>query len=312
MAAAAASMKEYRSPASMKECRSPGAETFLLPGIAARRQRRVPSNFFEVSSPKGSCIEASPEKELRRKPRKLLTLKTPSSCGGGSVRHEWTPKTPDPLRSDLRIIEGNVAAILFDFDGTLTASPGDKAQRSRKQVELQTRAPLLMPRLQNLRDAGVVLGIISKSSELTIRCALREAGLADLFDGPIVAKAVGFDGKAGFIEDLVETGALGDLGEDGVGRVLLVDDDVRELDRARARGIQTYPAPQEGGLQDGDFDEIIASLGLDPGSVVAAPVAHSLPSSPPSVPEEPVMEANEQRVGWTWLRQEWCRKRGGG
>lgn len=187
---------------------------------------------------------------------------TPSSCS--SYRHIMTPGTPDPLRSDLKTIVGDVGAVLFDFDGTLTASPGETAQRCRKKLELHERAPLLAPRLRALRDAGLTLGIISKSSELTIRVALREAGLMEFFDGPLLGKAVGLEGKAGFIEELVVAGDLNHLGKEGLRRVLLVDDDVYELDRARARGIQVYAAPGEGGLQDDDFEEIFTGLGLPP------------------------------------------------
>mmetsp|Transcript_91766 Transcript_91766/g.268590 ORF Transcript_91766/g.268590 Transcript_91766/m.268590 type:complete len:356 (-) Transcript_91766:123-1190(-) len=294
--------------ASMTEYRNSGADSFMLPGIAARRQRRLPSRCLEMPSSSPKCGEASPEK-VRRKPRRLLSLKTPSSCASAAMRQDWTPCTPDPARADLRIIEGDVRAMMFDFDGTLTATQGEAAQRSRKQAELQLRAPMLRPRLQHLREEGVLLGIISKSSELTIQCALREAGLEDLFEGPVVPKAVGFEGKAGFIADLVEAGALGDLGPDGLSRVLLVDDDVRELDRARARGIQTYAAPLEGGLQEEDFDEICASLGLGPAQMQSP--GQALPSSPEAWPELAV-QSSEQRSGWTWLRPEWCRNRGGG
>merc|ERR1719330_495477 len=156
---------------------------------------------------------------------------------------------------------GDVAAVLFDFDGTLTSSPGDAAKRCRKHVDLAQRAPLLAPRLQALRDASLLVGIISRSSEQTINNAICQAGLVDFFNGPI-RKTTGFDGKAGFIEELWSAGELGNLGEGGLRRVLLVDDDVRELDRARARGLQTFAAPAKGGLQEQDFDEIFAALGL--------------------------------------------------
>jgi len=175
---------------------------------------------------------------------------------------EWTPRTPDPCRSDLKAITGDVAAIFFDFDGTLTSVPGEAAQRGRKQADLCKRAPLLAPRLRFLQESGLILGIMSKSCESTILCALQGAGLRDYFNGPIVAKATGFEGKAGFIAELVEKEALGPLGSDGLGRVLLVDDDVRELDRARSHGIQTYAGPAEGGLQEADFDEIEFAVGL--------------------------------------------------
>jgi FMN phosphatase YigB (HAD superfamily) len=187
-----------------------------------------------------------------------------------------SPDTPLPQASEFKSVSGSVAAILFDFDGTLTATPGEHAFRSQKHVEIRERAPLLAPRLKALRDAGICLGIISKSSELTIRCALGEAALMDLFDGPLVANAVGFEGKAGFIEELVRTGALAQLGQEGNSRVLLVDDDVRELVRARQCGIQTYAAPKDGGLQQADFDEIFRGLGLQTGGAAAsqAPSAH--------------------------------------
>jgi FMN phosphatase YigB (HAD superfamily) len=192
-----------------------------------------------------------------------LHLATPSSRSSYSYHeHLLTPDTPDPQRCDLKLITGDVGAIMFDFDGTLTASPGDSAIRCKKQVELRERAPLLAPRLHALREAGYVLGIISKSSEYTIHNALCEAGLADHFDGPVVPKAVGLEGKAGFIDDIVRKRLLNWRGPDEVSRVMLVDDDVRELDRARLMGIQTYAAPPIGGLQDEDFDEIFRCLGL--------------------------------------------------
>jgi hypothetical protein len=150
--------------------------------------------------------------------------------------------------------------VFFDFDGTLTASPGERAQRCRKQVELRERASLLAPRLQALREAGLVLAIISKSSEATIVNALECADLRDLFDGPVLGKAIGLEGKAGFIEEICRRGCLHHLGTEH--RALLVDDDIRELDRARLKGIQTYAAPKEGGLQEDDFDEIFAGLGI--------------------------------------------------
>jgi len=253
------------------------AVSFLLPGIAARRQRRLPSGFLELaSSPVATCPE------VRRKPR-CLTLKTPSSCASASCKAERTPCTPDPMRSDLRAIVGDVGAVLFDFDGTLTALPGGAGRPRRRQAELRERAPMLEPRLRALRDAGVVLGIVSKSSEFTIRCALSEAGLLELFDGPIVAKAVGFEGKAGFIEELVRTGSLSHLGPDGLPRVLLVDDDVRELERARVKGIQTYAAPADGGLQEEDFDEIFLGVGLDIMELEPVPSLHESEREPPGL-----------------------------
>jgi hypothetical protein len=103
---------------------------------------------------------------------------------------------------------------------------------------------------------------MSKSTEPTIRNALQAAGLYDYFDGPVVGKAVGLEGKVGFIEELALAGRLPGLENGNMQRVLLVDDDVRELDRARAKGVQTWPAPSEGGLQDEDFEELFVRLGL--------------------------------------------------
>jgi len=166
----------------------------------------------------------------------------------------------------MKLLMGNVSVIFFDFDGTLTATPGNlvvRQRQSHKSDELRERASLLAPRLAALRDAGFLLGIISKSTEFTVRNALDAAGLSEFFTGPVVGKAVGLEGKAGFIQELALSGSLPPLGGEDVGlhRVLLVDDDVRELDRARAKGLQTWPAPAEGGLQEGDFDEIFACLG---------------------------------------------------
>lgn len=157
--------------------------------------------------------------------------------------------------------------VFFDFDGTLTATPGDRAARGSKLSDLCKRAPMLAPRLRALRGSGVSIGIISKSTEATIRSALEAAGLNELFDAPLVGKAVGFEGKAGFIEELAQKGSLPRLGHSrghcaSARRVLLVDDDMSELERARSRGIQTYAAPEEGGLREEDFDAIMKALTL--------------------------------------------------
>jgi len=223
-----------------------------------------------------------------RRPR-CLNLTTPSSASSMSYKRLLTPGTPQPERCDLNLISGDVGAVFFDFDGTLTASPGDRAQRCRKQVELRERAPLLAPRLKALREAGMVLAIISKSSEATILGALECAGLKDLFDGPVIGKAIGLEGKAGYIEDMCCRGCLHHIGMQQ--RALLVDDDVRELDRARLKGIQTYPAPKEGGLQEEDFDEMFAGLGMadvvrSAGSrkgSLAIPSTPSASSAPPTL-----------------------------
>lgn len=177
------------------------------------------------------------------------------------------------MRSDFRFFMGDVAVVLFDFDGTLTASPGDAAVRCKKSLELTERAPLLAPRLQALQDAAMTLGIISRSSEQTINNAIDQAGLRSFFAGP-VRKVGGLEGKAGFIEELWSAGELGTLGPGGLRRVLLIDDDVRELERARARGLQTFAAPAEGGLQVEDFDEIFDILD------VARSDARQVPSLP--------------------------------
>lgn len=215
------------------------------------------------STPREAELQERRPGRAKRRPTVNLTLESPLLAAPAPT---WdgarTPGTPLPQAWEFKCITGSVAAILFDFDGTLTATPGEHAFRSQKHVEIRERAPLLAPRLKALRDAGICLGIISKSSELTIRCALSEAGLMELFDGPLVANAVGFEGKAGFIEELIRTGALPQLGPEGNSKVLLVDDDVRELVRARQCGIQTYAAPKDGGLQKADFDEIFCGLGL--------------------------------------------------
>eukprot|EP00428_Durinskia_dybowskii_P022546 CAMPEP_0170206678 /NCGR_PEP_ID=MMETSP0116_2-20130129/2905_1 /TAXON_ID=400756 /ORGANISM="Durinskia baltica, Strain CSIRO CS-38" /LENGTH=171 /DNA_ID=CAMNT_0010457113 /DNA_START=19 /DNA_END=533 /DNA_ORIENTATION=- len=100
-----------------------------------------------------------------------------------------------PDRDDLRAIMGRVDVIIFDFDGTLTATPGDRQVRSRKSVEICERAGLLRPRLQALREAGCMLGVMSKSTQATVRDALAAGGIDALFDAPVVGKALGFEGK---------------------------------------------------------------------------------------------------------------------
>jgi len=172
--------------------------------------------------------------------------------------------TPNPRRSDQKRLLGNISAFIFDFDGTLTATPGDRAARKYKIMELTERAPLLQPWLRELRNAGITLCIMSKSTQSTIQAALEAAGLGGLFDGPVLGQAVGLEGKAGFIEELCLSGGLAHLGPDAMNRVLLVDDDVHELMRASERGIQTFPAPEDGGLQEDDLSELFEGLGLRP------------------------------------------------
>lgn len=186
--------------------------------------------------------------------------------------------TPTPQRGLQRCIAGGVKVVMFDFDGTLTATPGDRAPRKFKGAELKARTPLLQPWLRRLRDARLPVGIISKSSEGTILSALDEAGLREFFEGPILGKAVGFEGKAGIIRDMCigredsgsvgrgtldPAGVLSALGPGGMGSVLLVDDDVLELARCKEISIQTYPAPESGGLMDEDFFDIFEGMGLE-------------------------------------------------
>jgi len=171
-----------------------------------------------------------------------------------------SPGTPTPNREEFRHIESGVTLVMFDFDGTLTATPGDLAARPQKHAELRQRAAMLGPRLQALQEAGATLGIISKSTESTVRDAVQAAGLSAHFQGPIVGKAISFEGKAGIIDDLAQTGALAGFQSAGLveqaacHRVLLVDDDVMELERARCAGLQAYAAPPKGGLQEQDFE----------------------------------------------------------
>mmetsp|Transcript_21650 Transcript_21650/g.50500 ORF Transcript_21650/g.50500 Transcript_21650/m.50500 type:complete len:610 (-) Transcript_21650:105-1934(-) len=178
----------------------------------------------------------------------------------GFWHHHGIFNSPLAKRSDCKHIFGDVAVVIFDFDGTLTCTPGDRADRRTKIKELKSRAPMLAPWLRSLRDSGLVLGILSKSTTETVDAALRAAELRELFNGPVRGKAVGFEGKAGFIKEMCARGALEHLGHDGTGQVLLVDDDMQELIRAREAGIQTFPAPDSGGLQAEHFDEIFGGL----------------------------------------------------
>jgi len=235
------------------------------------------------------CLEARPRTHAGavRRPGSLSIAAfstPPSSPAGFAYEPPDTPGLPD--RQDFRAVGAGVAVVFFDFDGTLTASPGDRAVRRMKQAELLERAPMLAPRLQALREAGLTLGIISKSTEGTIRSSLDVAGLADFFDGPLVARAVGFEGKVGFIEELAKKGGLrrlGGRGEKAGRRVLLVDDDVLECQRAQARGLQTYAAPEDGGLQENDFDVIFQGLRIKSRSRSRATSSNSLGSAPPAI-----------------------------
>lgn len=60
------------------------------------------------------------------------------------------------------------------------------------------------------------------------------------------------------LNPVIESQGLGSIAKHGVpfSRILLVDDDLLELERAKTRGIQVYAAPEDGGLQDEDFDAI--------------------------------------------------------
>jgi len=169
-------------------------------------------------------------------------------------------QSPAARPHEVRHIEGDVAAVIFDFDGTLTCTPGDRSDRRTKMKEMMERAVVLKPWLQALRDADVTLGIMSKSTQDTVCTALEQAGMRDMFDGPVMGKAVGFDGKVGFIKELCQKSGLKGLGPNDVHRVLLIDDDMSELVRAREWGVQTYPAPEDGGLQIEDLAEILKAM----------------------------------------------------
>lgn len=195
-------------------------------------------------------------------------LKTPSSCASssrelGKCFVASVPGTPEPSREELRSVSGGVAFIFFDFDGTLTSVPGEKAQRRHKRADLRERAPLLQSRLESLQSAGITLGIITKSQEATVWGALADSGLDGYFEGPVIGAAIGFEGKAGLIEEFLAKSDSASSGQADFKRVLLIDDDVSELDRARERGIQTFPAPKDGGLQEDDFAALFGSLGVE-------------------------------------------------
>lgn len=60
-------------------------------------------------------------------------------------------------------------------------------------------------------------GIVSKSTEKTIRSAVVEAGLSELVNGPVVGKALGLEGKAGIIEERRRAGGRADVGRRSAG-----------------------------------------------------------------------------------------------
>lgn len=222
--------------------------------------------------------QPKPHGDEGHRPPLFLNFSGSLSSLGGTARSDMMiskPGTPLPDRASYHNITGRVDVIIFDFDGTLTATPGDRQVRSQKRIEISERAALLQPKLRALREAGCLLGILSKSTEVTIRDALAAGGLTSFFDAPIIGKAIGFEGKAGYIHDLARQGSLRRPGDRRPGpishRILLVDDDVLELERARAAGFQTYAAPTEGGLQENDFQYIIESLKLPPNRPPRAP-----------------------------------------
>ncbi|CAE8601962.1 unnamed protein product [Polarella glacialis] len=267
--------RQRARPVTMVDIRSNSPEVRnledQLQGESKRSSSRSPVRCSRTRSLTEDAGLSSP---VRRRPLGLADRKPGSLKLSGSLlsmksfssdHHLGSPESPMPGRDDHRSPNGGVAVVFFDFDGTLTATPGEKAARGRKQAELCDRASMLAPRLRAMRADGASLGIVSKSSEATIRAALEASGLAKLFDGPVVAKAIGFEGKTGFVEDLALRGCLPRLGSyrghaAPLHRILLVDDDVLELQRAKARGLQTYAAPAEGGLRDEDFDVIMEAL----------------------------------------------------
>lgn len=233
-------------------------QSFETPStVAPNSPGSARSGFIGLTGSFGESVTDS-----ERQPGWGLSLDSPTSCFGEAFEPEWFVDSLELQHGDFECISGKVSVILFDFDGTLTSVPGEKALGVCKQDDLLKRSTMLAPRLRALRVAGLSLGIISKSTSTTIQSALHAAGLADFFDGPIVAKAVGLKGKAGFIQELVRTGPLSHLGADGVRQVLLVDDDLSELEQALAEGIQTYPVSRKGGLQEEDFNAIWEAIGL--------------------------------------------------
>lgn len=181
-----------------------------------------------------------------------------------AISYAPTAVSSQPDRGDLSAIDGAVEVIFFDFDGTLTETPGTRASHASKMAELMGRTPLLRPRLQRLREADIILGVVSKSTEQTVSTALQETGLMEFFNGPIVGKAAQLDGKAGIIQALFEEGGtLAHLGSEAWEKALLIDDDISELVWARDIGMQTFAAPAQGGLQADDFQELFRSLGLE-------------------------------------------------
>lgn len=257
--------KEIISSSSRQRCRPPG---LLTPSPCLPKRPWGPQGHaLSLQSP---SVASSPSAGSSTPPQRLrqrsfnLGLLTPQSCTSNPYRLVLTPRTPEPIRAEMKLLTGCISVIFFDFDGTLTATPGHLVERHAvKTGELCERAVLLTSRLKSLCSAGILLGIISKSTEATVRTALDAAGLMEFFQGPVVGKAVGLEGKAGFIEDLVSSGSTFLKGEEvNLHNVLLIDDDVRELERARAKGVCTWPAPPEGGLQDNDFDDIFVGLGI--------------------------------------------------
>jgi len=225
-----------------------------------------------------------------------------------AISYAPTAVSSQPDRGDLSAIDGAVEVIFFDFDGTLTETPGTKASHASKMAELMGRTSLLRPWLQHLREAGIILGVVSKSTEQTVSTALQESGLMEFFNGPIVGKAAQLDGKAGIIQGLFEEGGvLAHLGSEAWERALLVDDDISELVWAREIGMQTFAAPAQGGLQADDFQELFRSLGLegpesqDVGMDPMTPLAQPRRGTrrPPVRLEEIALEDERIRSLWT-------------
>jgi serine/threonine protein kinase len=201
----------------------------------------------------------------------------------------------------MKIQLGNTLLIMFDFHGTLTATPGGKTSHTVDQDELKERASLLRPWLQRMRDVGADLGIASKGSRPRIKSALEFAGLDGLFNGPLLCGARGVFGKAGVIEQCFSEGIFKNLGPDDIDGVVLVDDDMYELTRAAKQGMQIYAAPEKGGLQEEDLLDIFCSL-TSPQSQSELEMQDSL--QPQSC--EGTNDFLEHRIGWLWTARLTC------
>lgn len=162
------------------------------------------------------------------------------------------------ISADVNVISAwrHVKIIFFDFDGTLTNTPGGEGANPLR--ELKERTPLLTKYLTLLGEAGILVGILSKRRTDDLRSYLATTKLTRFFTTTVEVPTSSLGGKVSEIQKELEGKYLVDE------NAALVDADYDELKLARGAGVHTYPAPKQGGLTESDFEAIMHMIGVWP------------------------------------------------